>query len=55
MAKIIKDLVGVVYVDDLVLRAGDDIPESVAVGDHLVAQVKRGRPAAKKPVSGKQE
>ena len=31
-----SDLVGVVYVEDLVLRAGDIIPDGVTVGDHLL-------------------
>lgn len=33
--RIRSDLVGVVYVESLVLRAGDTIPDGVTVGDHL--------------------
>ena len=40
MAKIRDDLVGVVYVevegDRVMLRAGDDIPDGVSLGDHLL-------------------
>ena len=34
--RIRSDLVGVVYVEGLVLRAGDTIPDGVTVGDHLL-------------------
>ena len=34
--RIRSDLVGVVYVESLVLRAGDTIPDGVTVGDHLL-------------------
>ena len=40
MAKIRDDLVGVVYIevegDRVMLRAGDDVPDGVSVGDHLL-------------------
>ncbi|QMU19347.1 hypothetical protein [Gordonia rubripertincta] len=37
MAKIRDDLEGVVYVANVVLKAGDTIPDGVEVGDHLTA------------------
>ena len=38
--RIRSDLVGVVHVDGAVLAAGDEVPEGVTVGDHLVAAEK---------------
>lgn len=48
MAKIISTLNGVVYVGGKVLRAGDDVPAGVKVGEHLLEPVKRTsrKPAA---------
>lgn len=47
MAKIRTDLDGVVWVevngDRVALAAGDDVPDGIAVGDHLVAPTKRTR------------
>ncbi|MDQ7877366.1 hypothetical protein Q9R08_05180 [Microbacterium sp. QXD-8] len=48
MAKIRKDLFGSVLVDNptggdpLVLVAGDEVPEGVALGDHVLAKEKSG-------------
>ncbi|WGW12747.1 hypothetical protein LWF01_02950 [Saxibacter everestensis] len=36
MAKIREDLIGAVYVGNHVLYAGDEIPDEVTVGPHLV-------------------
>lgn len=38
MAKILADFVGAVYVDGLVLVAGDEIPAGVSVGAHLTGE-----------------
>ena len=40
MAKIREDLAGVVSVDGFNLSAGDEVPEGVTVGDHVLAQEK---------------
>lgn len=52
MAKIRKDLAGVVIVDGRVLKAGDEIPDGVAIGGHLTAD---GKPVGvvEKPVEAK--
>lgn len=36
MAKIRADLVGVVAVEDLTLYPGDEVPDGVIVGDHVL-------------------
>lgn len=38
MAKIREDLVGVVLVDGVNLYPGDEVPDGVAVGDHVLEQ-----------------
>lgn len=38
MAKIREDLIGVVSVGGLSLSPGDEIPEGVTVGDHVLAE-----------------
>lgn len=37
MAKIREDLIGIVYVGEHVLKAGETVPEGVTVGDHVLA------------------
>lgn len=51
MAKIRKDVVGVVHAGGIVLRAGDTIPDGVRVGGHLTDTGKAVGPAGEvKPV-----
>jgi hypothetical protein len=47
--KVRDDFEGVVHLPDqgLVLKAGDEIPEGVEVGDHLVDSPKESKPASK--------
>ena len=47
--RIRSDLVGVVYVESLVLRAGDTIPDGVTVGDHLLEPETAASDPAPKP------
>lgn len=57
--KIRTDLEGVVHVGDLVLAAGDTIPDGASVGDHLIekeaaggsAGKRRGRASTTRPTS----
>ena len=46
MAKIREDLVGVVSVGGLNLKAGDVVPDGVTVGDHVLAPEEKPEPEA---------
>ncbi len=56
MAKIRNDLVGAVHVDGHVLYAGDEVPDGVTVGDHVLDAAKPARRTRKKaPESAPEE
>lgn len=50
MAKIREDLVGVVSVAGLTLRPGEEVPEGVSVGGHVLAPVKAPEKPKRRPV-----
>ena len=45
MAKSREDLVGIVYVGEHVLKAGETVPEGVIVGDHVLVSEAVAEPA----------
>lgn len=48
MGRIREDLVGVVTVDGVHLFAGDEVPEGVVVGDHVLEPVSDEKPEPKR-------
>lgn len=51
MATIREDLVGVIHADGHVLKAGDEVPEGVVVGDHALAAPAEASTETSKPYS----